>query len=218
MSPQRRWVFFDLGWTLVDETEAHLARFATLRRDQPEYSSITAEEFLLLCEQGATRYARSPFGAVAEGLGLTVEDAFRIAGPYDHSGERLYDGVPEVLAQLLPSHDLGLIANQSRGAADRLKKFGIHDAFSVIVASAEVGLSKPDPRIFAHALSLARCDPRNATMVGDRLDNDIGPAKESGWRTIRVLQGFSRKQVPRSDAESPDQTINSISELSLGMV
>ncbi len=218
MSQPRSWVFFDLGWTLVDETDVHLARFARLQPHLAEDSAVTADRFMLLCEQAATRFARSPFREVIESLGLTFEDATRIGASYDHSGERLYEGVHEVLAQLRPSHNLGLIANQSAGTVDRLKKLGIHDAFSIIVSSAEAGLSKPDPRIFAHALSLAGCGPENASMVGDRLDNDIAPARASGWRTIRVLQGFSRKQVPRSESEAPDQTINSISEFSAALI
>ena len=150
--------------------------------------------------------------AAAE-LGVTPEDVDRLAGCYDPSSERLYPGVPEVLAALQPSYRLGVIANQSVGTIARLQSFGIHDAFEVIVASAEVGLSKPDPRIFDHALSLAKCTPESATMVGDRLDNDIGPANRAGWHTVRVLQGFSRTQSPRSETEKPDETVESIREL-----
>jgi FMN phosphatase YigB (HAD superfamily) len=97
---------------------------------------------------------------------------------------------------------------------DRLTSFGILDAFSVVVASAEAGFEKPDPQIFKHALALAGCPPQDATMVGDRLDNDIGPANAAGWRTIRVLQGFARHQVPRSGTERPHKTIAAIGDLS----
>jgi FMN phosphatase YigB (HAD superfamily) len=41
-------------------------------------------------------------------------------------------------------------------------------------------------------------------MVGDRLDNDIRPAKQLGWQTIRALQGFAWVQVPRDADEEPD--------------
>ena len=47
-------------------------------------------------------------------------------------------------------------------------------------------------------------------MIGDRLDNDIRPARLRGWKTIRVAQGFAagllgrapsdRKQSHRRDA------------------
>jgi FMN phosphatase YigB (HAD superfamily) len=29
-------------------------------------------------------------------------------------------------------------------------------------------------------------------MIGDRLDNDIRPARLLGWKTIRIAQGFAR--------------------------
>ena len=50
-------------------------------------------------------------------------------------------------------------------------------------------------------------------MIGDRLDNDIRPAKASGWRTIRVLRGFHRVQQPRDDSEEPDFTVSRLSEV-----
>ncbi len=91
---------------------------------------------------------------------------------------------------------------------------GIRDHFSLIFAPTELGLSKPDPQIFAGALAAAGCNPEEAVMVGDRLDNHIGPAKSQGWRTVRVRQGFSRLQIPCSPYETPDMTISETQELS----
>ena len=53
-------------------------------------------------------------------------------------------------------------------------EWGIRGRFSIVLASAELGLSKPDSRIFAAAISRAGCAPEGVLMVGDRLDNDIG--------------------------------------------
>lgn len=47
----------------------------------------------------------------------------------------------------------------------------------LIVASAEEGVAKPDKRIFEIALDKANCEPQAAVMIGDRVDNDIVPAK-----------------------------------------
>ena len=91
---------------------------------------------------------------------------------------------------------------------------GIRDHFSLIFAPTELGLSKPDPQIFAGALAAAGCNPEEAVMVGDRLDNHIGPAKSQGWRTERVRQDFSRLQIPCSPYETPDMTISETQELS----
>lgn len=37
---------------------------------------------------------------------------------------------------------------------------------------------------------VAKCKPENAVMIGDRIDNDIVPAKQLGMKTIWIKQGF----------------------------
>jgi HAD superfamily hydrolase (TIGR01509 family) len=213
---ESRWIFFDLGWTLVDETNAHLERLRNLRSAVPRLASVGDAEFLRMCEEQASRFAASPFLAALQSVDPEAFESARPGAWYDHRRECLFAGVPETLRDLKASFRLGLIANQSAGTEGRLVNFGIRELFDVVVASTEAGLAKPDPRIFERAQSLAGCLPHQATMVGDRLDNDIGPAKNCGWRTVRVLQGFSRRQVPRSPAEAPDVTLDSVRHLSSG--
>jgi FMN phosphatase YigB (HAD superfamily) len=81
---------------------------------------------------------------------------------------------------------------------------------SVSIASAEVGLEKPDPAIFDLALRQARCAASQAVMIGDRLDNDIRPARMLGLKTVRVLQGPGRFQVPRDSLDEPDLTVPAV--------
>ena len=50
-------------------------------------------------------------------------------------------------------------------------------------------------------------------MVGDRLDNDILPAKKLGMLTIRVKNGISAFAEPTRAEETPDYTVNSLSEI-----
>ena len=91
-------------------------------------------------------------------------------------------------------YSLGIIANQSKGLDDRLKDFGIFCYFDMVVASDEIGVYKPDCKIFTHALESANCSPSCAIMVGDRLDNDIIPAKSLGMQTVWVRNGLARYQ------------------------
>ena len=99
------------------------------------------------------------------------------------------------------------------GDRERLGGFGILRYFTYIVSSWDVGAMKPDPRIFETALERAGCPPHEAVMIGDRLDNDVAPAKALGMKTVRVRQGFGSLQSPRSEAETPDFEIGSLSEL-----
>jgi FMN phosphatase YigB (HAD superfamily) len=50
-------------------------------------------------------------------------------------------------------------------------------------------------------------------MIGDRLDNDIRPARVLGWKTIRIMQGFARFQIPRDQLDEADLTVANLSEL-----
>ena len=79
------------------------------------------------------------------------------------------------------------------------------------MASAEEGVAKPDRRIFDIALERSGCKPENAVMIGDRVDNDILPAKAVGMKTVLVGQGlFSLSEEKYQDQ---DAYVSSIEEL-----
>jgi len=50
-------------------------------------------------------------------------------------------------------------------------------------------------------------------MIGDRLDNDIRPARLQGWKTIRVLQGFAKFQSPRDEFDEAGANLAQLMEL-----
>ena len=108
---------------------------------------------------------------------------------------------------------LGVIANQQPGTEQRLLEWNLLQFFDVIAASAEVGAAKPDPGLFLWALRHADCAPQNAAMIGDRIDNDILPAKALGMKTVRILSGPSAAYRPADDPA--DRTISSLSDLLL---
>lgn len=54
-------------------------------------------------------------------------------------------------------------------------------------------------------------------MIGDRLDNDVAPAKEIGMKTIWIRQGFGGMQSPRSTGEQPNAAVDGLAEL-LGLL
>jgi len=211
-----RWIFFDLGHTLVDEDGAHRARLERLTERLVNLGlSLTVEELWTRVERASEAFEPFPYLAVLGQLGLTPQVAQQLRSEirYDHGAERLYPGVPGLLAELSKHFALGLIANQSLGTEQRLLAYGIAGHFSVVAASAELDLQKPDLAIFQWALDRAGCAPEAAVMVGDRIDNDVAPANQLGMRSMRVLQGFARVQRPRSLAETPDHTIATIAEL-----
>ena len=94
-----------------------------------------------------------------------------------------------------------------------MEQYGLSQHLDLIVASAEEGIEKPDPRIFELALKWANCLPENAAMIGDRLDNDIMPAKQLGLKTIWIRQGFGGMGTPLTEKDAPDYCVNNLEEL-----
>ena len=118
--------------------------------------------------------------------------------------EILYSGAEDVLKCLSEKYKIGVIANQPLGTADRLEAFGLLKYIDIVVASAEEGVAKPDKRIFDIALERAGVIPEEAFMIGDRIDNDILPAKNIGMKTMWLRQGFGGMWKIKSDDELPN--------------
>lgn len=196
-----KWLFFDIGSTLVDESAAYARRI----RETIAGSGVSCERFY---EEMLVFYRQNKKGDLetARKFGLTV-------APWHSEEERLYpDAIP--CLKILQSHfHIGIIANQLPGAAARMEKMGLASYLEQIISSAEEGAAKPDLEIFRIALNRAGCPPEQAVMIGDRLDNDITPAKRLRMKTIWVKQGFGGLATPRTLAETPDFTVENLSEL-----
>ena len=204
-----RWLFFDLGYTLINEDAAADGRLAQLS-DALASRGIDAPPDALrsALEDAAARFDPNPFRSVV-GAFTADESVIRFAresGRYPKELEAPYPQARALVERLAARYRLGIIANQPPGTAERLAGYGLADYFAVCVSSGDAGVSKPDAAIFRLALSQAGCAASEAVMIGDRLDNDIRPAKALGFQTLRVLQGPGRLQTPRDAAETPDAT------------
>jgi len=210
------WLFFDLGETLFDETGALRVRARQVCRLLEGMGiSASGQQVLEAISDAAAGFSKMPIhDAVVAlcGTQLTVEEV-RAAAPYDPSKETVRDGAADVLAVLAERYRLGVIANQTAGAADRLRQRGLAGFFEVCLTSAEVGHAKPTPEIFHLALAEAGCSPAAAAMIGDRLDNDIRPANRLGMTTIRLRQGYAARQRPRDAFDRPDLTVHDLPAL-----
>ena len=102
--------------------------------------------------------------------------------------------------------------------------------------SSEIELAKPSREFFEFLLQQAQCRPDEAIMVGDRIDNDIRPAKALGMRTIWVKWDHNTKgyaptgslaklyldsqcraststRPPQTQQDQPDMTVESIQQI-----
>lgn len=196
-----QWLFFDVGSTLVNENKAYEARIKTAIAGK----DISYQEFY----DKMLSYFRKNKKGDLEALSFYGLD--RPAWRTDL--ETLYPQTKEILEQLVQEYKLGIIANQLPGLEERLKDFGILDYFDAIFSSADLGLAKPNPAIFRLALQKSNCLPHQAIMIGDRLDNDIVPAKRIGMKTIWIKQGFSRLAQVKNLEERADWTVEKLTDL-----
>lgn len=196
-----KWLFFDLGATLVDESAVYKSRCEFAAREL----GIGLAEFMeKVYEQAAV--SPTPIRSAAKASGIVLPE-------WDSSLEKLYAGASDVVSALHGKYRLGIIANQSLGTQERIDNWGIGKYFDVVMASAEAGCAKPDPRIFTAALQKAGCEAGEAVMIGDRLDNDIVPAKKLGMKTVWVRQAYAIYQSIDDESKRPDHIVDSIEEL-----
>jgi len=90
------------------------------------------------------------------------------------------------LEQLCQMYQLGIISNFSGNLEVILEEFNLRNFFKVVCDSYYVGASKPDKKIFTHALTRAQCPAANALFIGDNPDRDILPAHEMGMQTVLI--------------------------------
>lgn len=176
-----KFIFFDVGTTLIDEELAYNHRVYEMIKN----TNISFEEF------NDKRIELSKKGLDGNSEAIKYFNLKKTS--WYSEDEILYDYTIEVLEYLIKKgYKLGIIANQKKGLDIRLEKFGILKYFDIVIASEEVGVSKPDIKIFNIALSKIKCLPQECVMIGDRLDNDIVPAKQIGMRTIWIKQGLAK--------------------------
>ena len=201
------WIFFDVGYTLVDETAVWERRFEEQAQlEETRRLGLTAADVRAAVEN-ASRSRQPQYRSFVQKYALTQ------SAPYRHELEKPYPDALPVLEKLARTHRLGVIANQTAGLTERLRGWGFLPHLSAVISSWEHQIMKPDIRLFEAALREAGCMPGEAVMVGDRLDNDIQPARALGMRTVWIRQGFGALQTPLSAADTPDFVIDSLSEL-----
>jgi 5'-nucleotidase len=184
------WIFFD-----ADETLFTFDSFGGLQRMFLDYSvTFTAEDFqdyqavnkpLWVDYQNgaitALQLQHQRFDSWAERLNVPPGTERRV---YECDGGDLCAAAGAV--SLLNAAGQGQNGHHHqrfyRAAADRLERTGLRDHFDLLVISEEVGVAKPDPRIFDYALAQA--------------GNPTALAGADGRRYRRV--GYSRRHERRS--------------------
>jgi HAD superfamily hydrolase (TIGR01549 family) len=100
---------------------------------------------------------------------------------------------PEADQALRVAREHGLrtavISNSNGTVADILAHLGLAGDLDFIIDSSQVGVEKPDPRIFHIALERAGLEPQEAVYVGDLYSIDVVGARAAGLRAILMDPG-----------------------------
>ncbi len=122
----------------------------------------------------------------------------------------VYADSVQTLEKLSRNYSLGLLTN---GASDlqrrKIEGAGLAGYFGGIIISGEVGIGKPDQRVFEKLLILLRAGAQTTLMIGNSLTTDVQGAQESGMRAVWI----NRSGKPRDDRIVPDWEISSLDAL-----
>ena len=216
------WIFFD-----ADETLFTFDSFSGLQRMFLDYSvTFTAEDF-------------QDYQAVNKPLWVDYQNGAITSLQLQHQrfinwGERLnvhpgdlndafmnamaeicapLPGAVSLLNALKGKVKMGIITNGFTSLQQiRLERTGLRKHFDLLIISEEVGVAKPDRRIFDYALDQAgNPDRSRVLMVGDTAESDIRGGMNAEWATCWL----NAHQRPLPEGITPDWTVTSLHELEL---
>lgn len=93
---------------------------------------------------------------------------------------------------------VGLISNLSSSHKKPFFDLGLGEYFDKVFFSCEVGLKKPDIKIYQKMLQELGLEPYQALMVGDKLDLDVYPPMSIGMKALhidRTNEGYDEPDI-----------------------
>jgi FMN phosphatase YigB (HAD superfamily) len=187
-------VFFDVGETLVDETRYWAAHAERL--------GVTPH--VVWAALGVTISRGEHHRRVFELLGGEPADEV-VYSP----GDLYPDALPCLERLRRAGYFVGVAGNQSAQLEEWAR--GQELPVDVVRSSASWGVEKPSPEFFARVVAETGRAAHEVAYVGDRLDNDVVPAREAGLVAVHIRRGpWAHIQVGPAVA---DLRIRSLDEL-----
>ena len=171
-------VFFDLGGVIV-RTEYQSPRQHLAERLDMEYEDIVKIVF----ESPSSRRASVGEISAEEHWAEVTKRVRRPAAETESIRAEFFAGdvvdyeLLEFIRALRPDYYVGLISNAWPDLREYITSQKFADAFDTMVISAEVGVMKPEARIYQIALEQAGVSPHEAVFVDDFYDNIEGCEK-----------------------------------------
>ncbi len=207
--PEIKAVCLDVDDTLVDFTRsARAALFALIGRDDMwlAWQRVT-DEFVAravageLDPQSMREHRTKAF--FAEQLGIQLDDGTVAVLEARRLTQmcRSWRLFPDALRCLDWLRAAGLKVAAVTNASGpqqhtKIAAMGLTRYFDVVVIAGEVGVAKPDPRIFHDACQRLQVQPHQAVHIGDRLDLDACGARDAGLHGVWLNRDPAFQVVP----------------------
>jgi epoxide hydrolase-like predicted phosphatase len=183
-----RAVFIDLGGVIV-RTEYQAPRQHLAERLGMEYEELVKKVF----ESETSRQASigqisedEHWAAVIHSLHLPESQTQAVREAF-FAGDIVDYALLDFLRGLRRSCKVGLISNAWSGLRPWIVSRGFEDAFDAMTISAEIGVMKPDARIFQIALEKLGVSPSESVFLDDFPENVTG-ARAVGMQAIHFIQ------------------------------
>ena len=204
-----RAVFFDIGETLIDETRQWTDWADCL--DIPRFTFLAVLGGVIARGESHRRV----FELLRPDIDIEEEDRRRRSRDQRdlYESSDLYPDAVACLESLREAgYRVGLVGNQPEGAEQALQRLGL--PFDMLASSAGWGVAKPDPAFFARIAETAGLPAGEIAYVGDRLDNDVLPAKKAGMVAVFLRRGpWGVLHAARPEAQQADIRLDSLIDL-----
>ena len=106
---------------------------------------------------------------------------------------QLFEGTFELLDYLVEKYTLHIITNGFKEIqSHKMKQSGLEKYFDQFITSESVGVNKPNPKVFHHALEKANALAHESIMIGDNFDADVQGALKVGIAAIHFSPELSK--------------------------
>jgi len=228
MDENIRAVLFDVDGTLFDRSLAQRKVLDIIVRQFPHIFNIFEIERVAKAFADSDRITAADFEAGVPSDGLRRKRSQLFLQLLDLR-EDLADAITEIYVRDYPTIDASMagavplvkelsrrfiVGVVSNGLPDvqyrKLEAIGLQQVLSCIVLSEEIGIRKPDPRIFHHAARLLQLQPSECLYVGDSYTSDVVAAKTSGMLACWLKYGQS---VTPDECVKADFVVSSLKQL-----
>jgi putative hydrolase of the HAD superfamily len=216
-------ILFDFGGTLDSDGEHWLDRFYALYEDAgldlppSEIKRAFYDADAICCrDPKVTSFGLRPLMKYLVHLQFEILDLENdakeeeLVEAFCSKSERFLRRNALFLSRVRRCYRLGLVSNFYGNVATLCEEAGLAESLDMILDSARIGMSKPDPEFFRMALAKLGMRPQQVIFVGDSYERDMMPARDVGMKTL-WLKG-PQPRIP-SNAGPVDGWISSLSEL-----